>query len=494
MADVAVPSIATATPTAADTVLGVQGGAVKRFGVSGLNPYVVHAALSESNTGAQNIAALQAAHDALANRGGVVMMPAGAFNLAGTVTVEEGRIGALGKQCVVFRGSGVGATRLTQQTAGVATFKKVGGLGHSFEGFSLIGPGTSNPESVGIDWSTVGGGSHWRDLHIEGFGVGSRFEDATLMTFTNVAWRGNDKNLQLGYNGDIFQFIGSRCENAVTACLEIGWRAPGRVGAIQCNPITLLGLRFGASPLAINCIDYASTNVDIIGCYFEDIGKIGIFGEATQATGPKCIQFRNCFFTVVGRGGTDTQIVANLHANQESTITLEHCRSDTATFAGRWVDIGVNGRLKIANCDLLTTGAHVGWNGGTYTLDKRNDFTIDRGLAIVHDGSAMGSLPALDVRLTNGTGKTWASFTRRNGATGAELGAAGAHVADYGGQFVAYKGPLRPATPSAALPAASATYRGITVYQEGAGGVPDTIVCCMKDTGDTYSWKVIATG
>lgn len=36
MADVAVPSIATATPSDSDTVLGVQGGAVKRFSVSAL--------------------------------------------------------------------------------------------------------------------------------------------------------------------------------------------------------------------------------------------------------------------------------------------------------------------------------------------------------------------------------------------------------------------------------------------------------------------------
>lgn len=36
MADIPVPSIATATPAAADTVVGVQGGAVKRFAVSNL--------------------------------------------------------------------------------------------------------------------------------------------------------------------------------------------------------------------------------------------------------------------------------------------------------------------------------------------------------------------------------------------------------------------------------------------------------------------------
>lgn len=36
MANVAVPSIATATPTDVDTVLGVQSGAVRRFSVANL--------------------------------------------------------------------------------------------------------------------------------------------------------------------------------------------------------------------------------------------------------------------------------------------------------------------------------------------------------------------------------------------------------------------------------------------------------------------------
>lgn len=47
MADVALPSVATATPAAADTVAGVQGGAVKRFAVSGIG---AHGSFSHSGT------------------------------------------------------------------------------------------------------------------------------------------------------------------------------------------------------------------------------------------------------------------------------------------------------------------------------------------------------------------------------------------------------------------------------------------------------------
>lgn len=46
MADIPVPSISTATPAAADTVLGVQGGAVKRFTVGSLALGVFHKQLT----------------------------------------------------------------------------------------------------------------------------------------------------------------------------------------------------------------------------------------------------------------------------------------------------------------------------------------------------------------------------------------------------------------------------------------------------------------
>lgn len=44
---------------------------------------------------------------------------------------------------------------------------------------------------------------------------------------------------------------------------------------------------------------------------------------------------------------------------------------------------------------------------------------------------------------------------------------------------------------SASPPAASASYRGFFAYQNGGPGVGDKIICCMKDTGDGYSWQTV---
>ena len=46
----------------------------------------------------------------------------------------------------------------------------------------------------------------------------------------------------------------------------------------------------------------------------------------------------------------------------------------------------------------------------------------------------------------------------------------------------------------AALPVASATYRGcIIAYAQGAG-VDDKLYVCMKSMADTYSWVLIQRG
>ena len=456
---------------------------------------LITANLKETNSGVENTAVLQAAQNYLAGSGGIILMPAGDFDLDGTVSISSGWNGPIGEQSVVFKGAGMGATRLTQLTAGVSTFSKASGHAHGFESFSLFGPGTGNPNSVGIDWENSAGGSCWRDLSITNFGYGSRFVDATSMSFINVHWHANGVNIGLGYNCDIFQFFGGRCQNAVTAGVEIGYRDTGHpTGALQCNPVKLIGVRFGAQPKAVIISDYGASNIEFDSCYFENHPQIACIGDAAQSVGPKSIQFSNCFFTIVGAAGTLTQIVANLHANQESSITLRNCRSDTASFAGHWVDLGVNGRLEIIDCDLLATGSHVGWNGGTYTLDKKRNFVIDRGHQEVFDGSVLGSLVPFDCSVTNGTGKTFGKFRRINGATGADLGSLTAQIRDINGQFAAFSGGFIFDQPTAALPAASATYRGMTAIQQGGSGVADTIVCCIKSSADTYSWKVVVTG
>lgn len=454
------------------------------------------AVLSASNTAAQNTAALQAAHDQLAGRGGWVIMPAGEFDLYGTVTVTAGDAGALGAQAVVFAGQGIGATVLTQTQAGVPTFTKTSGHAHEFRGFSLYGPGTGNADSVGIYWSNSAGGGRFVDLWVEGFGAGLRFLDGTSLMFENVHLYANDKNLQLGYNCDIFTFIGGRIMNAVTAGLEIGWRDAGHsTGGLVCNPLKFIGVPFGAEPLGISIPDYGASNIEFDACYFENCTRIASIGDAAQTVGPKQVKFRNCFFTWVGggSGATTSQILANLNSNQETTLVLESCRSDDSTFAGKWVELGVNSRLEISDSILPSTVAHVGWNGGTYTIDYRRDFRIGRGRQEVVDGSVSGSLIPFDLSLTNGTSKTYAKFRRISATTGADTSQMPVLIRDIAALTVV-DGGIMFATPSSALPTASSTYRGLAVYQQGGGGVADTVVCCMKDSAGSYSWKVVATG
>ena len=47
---------------------------------------------------------------------------------------------------------------------------------------------------------------------------------------------------------------------------------------------------------------------------------------------------------------------------------------------------------------------------------------------------------------------------------------------------------------SAALPAASASYRGVIAMVQGGNGVTDALYLCMKSAANTYSWVLIVTG
>lgn len=476
-----------------------SGNVTGLVGPDGVSVPMVLAALEESNTGAQNVAALQAAHDSLDGRGGVVLMPAGSFNLAGTVAISEGYLGALGNQNIVFRGAGMGATRLTQQTEGIPTFSKTVGHAHGFEDFFLYGPGTGNADSVGIHWSNAAGGGVFRNVWIQNFGVGCRFIDATAMTFINLMLHANGVGFQSGFNCDLFQFLGGRIQNSVTKNIEIGYLDAGNPAQpMQINPQKFIGVRIAASPIGIHIPDYGASNIEFDSCYTEDLDQICIAGDASTSVGPKQVVFHNCFFTWVGGlsgGGSATQFVFNVNSTQQSTLTIEHCRTDTSGFSGTWVELGSDSRLTWIDNNLATSGATISWNGATYSADQRQNLTVGRASYQLFDGSVLGaSVIPLDVRMTNGTNETHATFKRLNATNGAELGIASAAIQDIDGQFIAFKGPLRPATPSSAVPTASSTYRGVCVYQEGGAGVADTLVCCMKNSADAYSWKVVATG
>lgn len=500
-------------------------GSTSLVGAGGVGfPFVV-AALSESNTGAQNVAALQAAHDALATTGGIALLPTGEFNLAGTVTITGGNNTSsspfstdYGNTNIIFRGQGIGATVLVQQTAGVPTFQKASGYAHGFEDLSLIGPGTGNADSVGIQWDNAAGGSLWKNVWVSNFGYGCRFVDATLMTFVNVHWYGNGVNIGLGFQCDGFNFVGCRNRNPVTKGMEIGYRdASHTSGGLQINALNVTGMIFvstastGSTAVAIDIPDYAASNLMFDSCYFENWDRILTAGDVAQAGGPKGIVFQTCFFTIVGgnKGSTSTQTQFNIDIEsthvQNSSLSLVSCRSDTAAgsgasgFNGRWVDYGRDSKVLIDDCTLPTAAASAcRWKSSVpVSLDSsaRQVTRLGRSYAVVADGSVLStSYPPIDVSMTNGGSANYARFKRLDSSTGAIIGDADTKIRDINSKYVTVDAPLRPATPSAALPTASSTYRGVTLYQEGGAGVADTIVCCMKDSADAYSWKVVATG
>lgn len=454
------------------------------------------AALRESNTGAQNTAAIAAAVAAMilvSPGGGTIVLPQGDFDLAGTVDLDSAFVvPTLGDAGVTIRGQGIGGTVLTQQTAGVTTFRKSTQLAVNFEEFSLFGSDTANSNSVAIEFTAAAGMSLWRNVWIQGFHSGGRFIDITRVTFENVNWHANAYNVELGFNCDIFNFIGCKLDYATTTSILIGYRDAGHAaGALQCNNINFIGCRISNNAVAFDIADYGASNIQFLSSYFENNVLTGYYGDAAQSVGPKQVQFAGCFWTIVN---ASTPQIASRHANQESTLVVRSCRSDTSGFAGVWLSMGVNSRLIWEDNDLIAAGSHVTWNGFSYLLDKRQSFVLDNGTTLLADGSVHGSLVPLDVRMTNGTGKTWQTWTRRNAATGAALGESDSKVIDINGKYVCLQGPILFATPTSALPTAASTYRGIAVYQQGGAGVADTIKCCMKNAADAYTWTTIATG
>lgn len=453
------------------------------------------ARLSSSNTGAQNTAAITAAVAAMllvAPGGGTIAMPQGDYNLAGTADLDSAWITEIGRTGITLRGAGIGGTVLRQQTAGVSTFRKSNQVTVNFEEFTLYGPGTGNANSVGIEFTAAAGAVYWKNVWIENFGTGSRFIDVTLATFDNVCWRDNARNIELGFNCDIFNFNGCRLDYATDTSVYIGYRDAAHLsGALQCNNISFNGCRISNNATAFDIADYGASNIFFNASYFEANTKTGWYGDAAQAVGPKNVHFVGSFFTVMS---ATTPQIEHRNANQESSLKFDGCRSDATGFAGLWLSMGLNSRLVWEDNDLLSTGAHCSWNGTNYTMDKRQSFAVENGVTHVVDGSVAGSLVPIDIRMTNGTSKVYQAWSRRNASTGAVLGISNPSVTDYNGQFVAYTGAVRVGTPTSALPTASATYRGIMAYQEGGGGVADTVVCCMKDSAGAYSWKVVATG
>ena len=171
MADIAIPSIATATPVAADTVLGVQSGAVKRFSVANLRKVLI---VPES--AANDFAALRAFFNAAPEGAVIRLVPGTTYNAHGGAIVLKPNQALIGTGAVIRRADEVKTTTSANLAYGATSTVAV----VSTAGF-VVG------QRVGV-YGTISGGATaiCRDAYISAIGA----SDLTLTIgaqFVNLA-------------------------------------------------------------------------------------------------------------------------------------------------------------------------------------------------------------------------------------------------------------------------------------------------------------------
>lgn len=217
MANVAVPSIATATPTDVDAVLGVQSGAVRRFSVANLRATAAAIApigISVDSQGAvgdgttDDTLALRAAITAAGVGGTLLFTPGKTYLVSGSLTPLEGQ---------TFWGYGATIKRRAEITSATATVIGIGAP-------PTITVADGSLFSVGMDVTVINGAtfdthSH-RILSVVGnvLTVGTNFDTAFPAGGTVItAFASIYASLVAGVSIMGLTFDGNRANNATLA-------------------------------------------------------------------------------------------------------------------------------------------------------------------------------------------------------------------------------------------------------------------------------------
>ena len=221
MANVAVPSITTATPTDVDTVLGVQSGAVRRFSVANLRAAAAAIApigISVDSQGAvgdgttDDTLALRAAITAAGVGGTLLFTPGKIYLVSGSLTPLEGQ---------TFSGYGATIKRRAEITSATATVIGIGAP-------PTITVADGSLFSVGMDVTVINGAtfdtaSH-RILSVAGnaLTVGTNFDTAFPAGGTVItAFASIYASLVAGVSIMGLTFDGNRANNATLAKWEL---------------------------------------------------------------------------------------------------------------------------------------------------------------------------------------------------------------------------------------------------------------------------------
>lgn len=397
---------------------------------------------------------------------------------------------------MVVEGAGVGVTRIVSTHAGTVFRFHGGKMFCGLRGLEIEGPGKATAGSRGVYWDSTDGNALWEDVYVHEFETGIEWYDATLHTLINVAVRKCGTGIRTGYNHDIHTFLGCRFDYNDTA-VQIG-AADGVHDErdMFSNPIRFVNCRISNNTVRALFISDRYANITMVGCYFESNPReadIGMSGRV-DGSGP-LVTFEDSFFTPV----TTAPVAVGIEVWNPAMITLTRSATDGDSryvLFARFND--TKGLYRQTMSRVRASTANVVHGGKNYvdTLENREDLTIGTNAALIEMVDAGYNFPASNVwrihGLANGGGKTWDSWRRINGATGATLSEMAVRAVNGvmrldggGGSTPGYIA----ASSVSALPTATADYRGCLAYVAGGAGVADLIYWCRKNAADAYEWQ-----
>lgn len=291
MADVQLPSVATATPAAADTVAGVQGGAVKRFAVSNLakvgsftqagagavartvEDKLREAEISVVDFGAvgdgatDDTAAFHAAISALPNEGGTVIAPGG-LSYAVNITINRPKVRLVG--------GGIGRVNSATYPAGLTPYDPTLPV-------ITISDDTQQNEGVCLENLELNGqGAGYYGLKMLGGSYSQFFTNLTIQGFTKKSlWIESGATYPCSY----LYFTNLAVQPDSSAAMEHGIylkaNASSYLSATYFTNVRLSGVNFGQS------LEVDGATIAFSSSWFELRDGHGVLLSKSGAVTPK---------------------------------------------------------------------------------------------------------------------------------------------------------------------------------------------------------------
>jgi len=181
---------------------------------------------------------------------------------------------------IAIQGVGQRASRV--YTTGAFTGITFGGGSRMMchlRGFEMVGPGQHVIGSRATAWMTTAGSYNWSDLYIHDFDIGESWYDSTLGTQTNINIRLCNRGLSLGWQTDIFNFIGGRIDYNDVGIYFGDEGGFGAGGSSSENCLSFIGSRISNNNTAYVVNDFGANGIDFHNCYFEGNAKEAVIGS-----------------------------------------------------------------------------------------------------------------------------------------------------------------------------------------------------------------------